>query len=89
MKKPSPELKKNQFAPFNYNIVSPIVDEIIERRRYKRELIEMGYPREVVEDTFKRIKKAEYKRWQAPPCIKITRKAFGIGWKMPIVNKYS
>jgi len=28
------------------------------------------------------------KRWQAPPCVKITQKAFGIGWKMPIVNKY-
>jgi len=48
----------------------------------------MGYPREVVEDTYRRIRNAEYKRWQAAPCIKITPKAFGIGWKMPIVNKH-
>jgi len=87
-KKPSPELKKDQFDPFDFSIVSPMVDEIIENRRGKQELIEMGYPKEVVEDTYRRIRRAEYKRRQAPPCIKITRKAFGIGWKMPIVNKH-
>jgi len=88
-KKPSPELKQDQFDPFDFDVVSPLVDEIIENRRSKRELIEMGYPREVVEDTYRRIRNAEYKRWQATPCIKITRKAFGIGWKMPIVNRYN
>ncbi|WXG47249.1 MAG: NAD+ synthase [Candidatus Atabeyarchaeum deiterrae] len=87
-KKPSPELKEGQFDPFDFNMISPLVDEIIEDRRGKRELIEMGYPKEVVEDTYKRIRRAEYKRWQAPPCIKVTPKAFGIGWKMPIINKY-
>jgi NAD+ synthase (glutamine-hydrolysing) len=87
-KKPSAELKENQFDPFDFSIVSPLVDEIIENRRSKKELIEMGYPKDVVEDIYKRIRRAEYKRWQAPPCIKITKKAFGIGWKMPIVNKY-
>jgi len=39
-------------------------------------------------NTYRRIRNAEYKRRQATPCIKITPKAFGIGWKMPIVNKY-
>ena len=87
-KKPSPELKEGQYDPFDFSIVSPIVDEIIENRRGKRELVEMGYPWEVVEDIYARVRRAEYKRRQAPPCIKITRKAFGIGWKMPIVNKY-
>jgi NAD+ synthase (glutamine-hydrolysing) len=88
IKKPSPELELGQFDPFDFDVVSPLVDEIIENRRSKRELIEMGYPKEVVEDTYRRIRNAEYKRWQAAPCIKITPKAFGIGWKMPIVNKY-
>lgn len=87
-KKPSAELRENQFDPFDFDIVSPLVDEIIENRRSKRELIAMGYPEDIVEDTYRRIRRAEYKRWQAPPCIKITPKAFGIGWKMPIVNKY-
>lgn len=48
----------------------------------------MGYPRKGAEDTYRRIRNAEYKRWQAAPCIKITPKTFGIGWKMPIGNKY-
>jgi len=87
-KKPSPELKEGQFDPFNFDVVSPLVDEIIENRRGRQELVEMGYPKDVVDDVYKRIRSSEYKRWQAPPCIKITRKAFGIGWKMPIVNKY-
>jgi NAD+ synthase (glutamine-hydrolysing) len=88
LKKPSPELKEGQFDPFDFDVISPLVDEIIENRRSKQELIEMGYPKDVVEDTYRRIRNAEYKRWQAAPCIKITPKAFGIGWKMPIVNKY-
>jgi NAD+ synthase (glutamine-hydrolysing) len=88
-KKPSPELRENQVDPFDFDIVSPLVDEIIENRRGQKELINMGYPMDIVEDIRLRIRRAEYKRWQATPCIKITRKAFGIGWKMPIVNAYS
>ncbi len=87
-KKPSPELKECQFDPFDFDIVSPLVDEIIENRRSKQDLIKMGYPREAVEDTYRRVRNSEYKRRQATPCIKITPKAFGIGWKMPIINKY-
>jgi len=87
-KKPSPELKEGQVAPFDYSIVSPIVDEIVENRRSKYELIEMGYPKEIVYEVYSRIRRSEYKRWQAAPCIKIHKKAFGLGWRMPIVNKY-
>jgi NAD+ synthase (glutamine-hydrolysing) len=88
-KKPSPELRKQQVDPFDFNIVSPLVDEIIEHRRSKQDLISAGYPEDVVEDTFNRIKRAEFKRRQAAPCIKITPRSFGIGWKMPIVNGYT
>jgi NAD+ synthase (glutamine-hydrolysing) len=87
-KKPSPELKEGHFDPFDFDVVSPLVDEIIENRRSKQDLIKMGYPKEAVEDTYRRVRASEYKRRQATPCIKITPKAFGIGWKMPMVNKY-
>ncbi|MFW9913058.1 MAG: NAD+ synthase [Candidatus Thorarchaeota archaeon] len=87
-KKPSAELKPDQFDPFDFDIVSPLVDDIIEDRKSRSELVEMGYPPEVVNDVYGRVRRAEYKRWQAPPCIKITQKAFGVGWKMPIVNKH-
>jgi NAD+ synthase (glutamine-hydrolysing) len=85
---PSAELRSGQFDPFDYAVVSPLVDEIIENRLSKNELIKKGFPREVVEDTVNRIRNAEYKRRQAPPTIKITKKAFGLGWRMPLVNKF-
>ena len=44
MKRPSAELKGDQFDPFDFDIVSPLVDEIIGNRRSKQELIAMGYP---------------------------------------------
>ncbi len=88
IKKPSAELKEDQFDPFDFDIVSPLVDEIVENHRSKRELVELGYPEEMVNDCYRRFVRSEYKRRQAPPCLKITKKAFGVGWKMPIVNKY-
>ena len=85
---PSAELRPEQFDPFDYSIVSPLVDDAIENRLTKEELIQRGYPREVVEDSVRRIRGAEYKRRQAAPVIKITKKAFGLGWKMPLVNQF-
>ncbi|MHA1638104.1 MAG: NAD+ synthase [Candidatus Thorarchaeota archaeon] len=87
-KKPSAELKEDQFDPFDFDIVSPLVDDIVEQRKGKKELLDMGYPKDVVDDVYRRVRIAEYKRWQAPPCIRITKKSFGMGWKMPIVNHY-
>lgn len=86
---PSAELRPDQFDPFDYQVVSPLVDEIVENRLSKSELIRKGFPEQTVEDTMKRIRNAEYKRRQAPPTIKITRKAFGLGWKMPLVNRFT
>ena len=59
------ELEDGQFDPFNFDLVSPLVDEIVEHRRSKKELIGMSCPKDVVEDTYRRIRSAEYKRWKA------------------------
>ena len=88
-KVPSAELRPDQFDPFDYSVVSPLVDEVIENRLSRSELIQRGYDKALVENTLDRIKNAEYKRRQAPPTIKITKKAFGLGWKMPIVNQFT
>lgn len=85
---PSAELRPDQYDPFDYSVVSPLIDEIIENRLSRKELIEKGFPGQVVDDTLVRIRNAEYKRRQAPPTIKITKKAFGLGWKMPLVNRF-
>ena len=88
-KRPSAELRPDHFDPFDFDIVSPMVDEIIEYRLSRKELIAKGYPADVIDDVYTRIRSSEYKRWQAPPCIRISQKAFGMGWKMPIVNHYA
>jgi NAD+ synthase (glutamine-hydrolysing) len=87
-KVPSAELRPDQFDPFDYAVVSPLVDEIIENRLSRDELIKKGFPEQVADDTLNRVRNAEYKRRQAPPTIKITKKAFGLGWKMPLVNRF-
>jgi NAD+ synthetase len=84
---PSAELKPDQYDPFDYAIVSPLVDEIIENRRSVKELASLGYDPKLAQEMLNRVRSAEYKRRQAAPSIKITRKAFGIGWRMPIVNR--
>jgi len=85
---PSAELRPDQYDPFDYAIVSPLVDNIIENRLSRKDLIEKGYTDQVLDDTFYRIRNAEYKRRQAPLTIKITKKAFGLGRKMPVVNRF-
>lgn len=87
-KKPTAELKFGQVDPFDYKIVSPLVDEIINNNRTVEELTEMGYPEKLVINIARKVRKAEYKRRQAPPGIKITEKAFGIGRRFPIINKF-
>ncbi len=87
-KRPSAELRPGQYDPFDYDVVSPLVEKIVQQRKTKEELLQEGYTRDMVEDAIRRMRRAEYKRRQAAPTIKITRKAFGIGWRMPIVNKY-
>jgi len=85
---PSAELRPDQVDPFDYAVVSPLVDDIIENRFSKLELIRKGYDQNVVEDAVNRVRRNEYKRHQAAPAIKITKKAFGLGWRMPIVNRF-
>ncbi|HET6201397.1 MAG TPA: NAD+ synthase [Planctomycetota bacterium] len=85
---PSPELRPDHREPFDYAIVSPLVDAIVERRASPEELVAEGYPPAVVEDCFRRIARAEYKRRQAPPGIKVTGKAFGVGRRIPIAHPF-
>lgn len=87
-KPPSAELRPDQVDPFDYNIVSPLVDQIIEEQFSYKELVAKGYPPELVKKIMSLICHSEYKRRQLPPGIRVTRRAFGVGRRMPIVNKY-
>ncbi len=87
-KPPSAELAPDQVDPFDYDIVSPLVESIIEERRSPSQLAAEGHEKALVEDLYQKIRINEYKRRQAAPGIRVTNKAFGTGRRMPIVNHY-
>ena len=85
---PSAELKEGQVDPFDYAVVAPLVDLIVEERKSRKEFISTGYDPHLIDDILGRIQKNEYKRRQAAPVIKVTKKAFGIGRRYPIANQF-
>ena len=86
---PTAELKEGQVDPFDYTVVSPLVDLIIEERKSRKDLLNLGYTPKLLDDIFRRIHKNEYKRKQAAPAIKVTSKAFGVGRRYPIANQFT
>ena len=68
--------------------MSPIVDFIVNDMLDKNTLSEMGYDTKLIEEIQNKIYLSEYKRRQAPPGIKVSEKAFGVGRRFPIINKY-
>jgi len=87
-KQPSAELRDNQYDPFDYNLVSPMVDSIINDLADRAQLIKMGYEINLIDEVLGLIHRSEYKRRQSPPGIKISDKAFGTGRRYPIANQF-
>ncbi|MBN2781164.1 MAG: NAD+ synthase [Candidatus Marinimicrobia bacterium] len=88
-KKPSAELAENQFDPFDYDIVSPIVDDLLCDNRSVEQLIRDTGDPDLVYRIFNLIRTTEYKRWQAAPGLRVTPKAFGQGRRMPMINHFA
>jgi len=90
-KPPSAELQPNQKDSDSlpdYEILDKILFQYIEKRLSPKELINMGFDEKIVRKTLKLVNTNEYKRNQAPPVLRISAKAFGMGRRMPIVGKY-
>ena len=90
-KEPSAELKPDQkdsdmLPP--YPLLDPILRAYIEEDRSFEEILSLGYDAEGTRKVIRMIDKSEYKRRQAPPGIKISKKAFGRDRRFPITNKY-
>lgn len=91
-KPPSAELKPNQKDADSlpdYEILDDILDRIVCQHQSPTEIIAAGYSADLVSQVMKLLTRAEFKRRQAPPGIKITDRAFGTGWRMPIASKWS
>lgn len=90
-KPPSAELRpdqKDSDSLPDYEILDTILFEYIENRKGPREIIAMGYDEALVNRVLKLVNTTEYKRYQTPPVLRVSTKAFGMGRRMPIVAKY-
>jgi len=90
-KPPSAELRPDQKDSDSlpeYDVLDEILFQYIERRLGPKELVKMGFEKPLVERILKLVNSNEYKRFQTPPVLRISPKAFGMGRRMPIVAKY-
>jgi len=90
-KAPSAELRPNQTDQDTlppYEVLDPILQAYVEEDRGFDEIVAMGFDPEVVKKVILLVDRSEYKRRQAPPGIKITRRAFGRDRRLPITNRY-
>jgi NAD+ synthase (glutamine-hydrolysing) len=88
---PSAELRPDQLDQDSlppYEVLDRILEAYVEQDKGRDEIAEMGIPAEVVDDVIRMVDRAEYKRRQAPPGIKITPKAFGRDRRLPITNRF-
>ncbi|MDE5116236.1 MAG: NAD+ synthase [Trichodesmium sp. St2_bin2_1] len=89
-KAPSAELKedqKDQDSLPAYDILDDILFRLVENCESLDKIIAAGHDSEVVNKIVKLVMRAEFKRRQAPPGLKISDRAFGTGWRMPIAKK--
>jgi NAD+ synthase (glutamine-hydrolysing) len=90
-KPPSAELRPNQKDTDSlpeYDILDKIIAEYVEGRSSSAVIIKMGYDEKTVRRVIRLINLAEHKRYQTPPILRVSPKAFGMGRRMPIVGKY-
>jgi NAD+ synthase (glutamine-hydrolysing) len=88
---PSAELRyeqRDQDSLPPYEVLDRILEGYVERDLDAAELVAEGLPGDEVERVIRMVDRAEYKRRQAPPGIKISTKAFGRDRRLPITNRY-
>ena len=88
---PSAELRPDQRDEDSlppYEVLDPILEQYVELDAGREQLLAQGYAEADVDRIIALVDRAEYKRRQAPPGIKISTRAFGRDRRMPITNRY-
>ena len=88
---PSAELRPDQRDDDSlppYELLDRILEAYVERDLGRDQIVAEGLPEDVVDEVIRMVDRAEYKRRQAPPGIKITPKAFGRDRRLPITNRF-
>jgi len=84
---PSAELRENQTDQDTlppYKVLDPVLVEIVENHRTEKECLQMGLAPDVVAQFMALYRKSEYKRRQLPPVLRVSKRAFGMGRRVPI-----
>jgi NAD+ synthase (glutamine-hydrolysing) len=90
-KPPSAELRPNQTDQDSlpaYEVLDAILDAYVVRHRTPVEIVAAGFPEEAVRRVVRLIDFSEYKRRQAAPGLKVTTRAFGVGRRQPVAQKW-
>lgn len=91
VKPPSAELRpgqKDSDSLPEYDLLDQILYQYIELKNGPDIIIAQGFDEALVRKTIKMVNAAEFKRYQTPPILRVSPKAFGMGRRMPIVGKY-
>ena len=91
-KPPTAELRENQRDSDSlppYDLLDGILEAYVEEDRSPAEIETLGFARETVERVVQLVDRAEYKRRQAPPGVRISTRAFGKDRRLPITNRYA
>jgi NAD+ synthase (glutamine-hydrolysing) len=88
---PSAELREDQRDEDSlppYHVLDAVLEEYVERDRSREEIVAAGFDAALVEHVLRLVDRAEYKRRQAPPGVKLRPKAFGRDRRLPITNHW-
>lgn len=91
VKPPSAELRPDQKDSDSlpeYDVLDKVLFEHIELQKGSKSIIDQGFDEALVNRILKMVTQAEFKRYQTPPILRVSPKAFGMGRRMPIVGKY-
>jgi NAD+ synthetase len=92
IKPPSAELKPGQVDQDSlpaYDILDDILHRLIHEHQSPTQIIDAGHDAAIVHKVMRLVARAEFKRRQAPPGLKVTDRAFGTGWRMPVASRWA
>ncbi len=90
-KPPSAELRPNQRDTDSlppYDQLDPVLEAYVEDDRSPQEIVHMGFDPELVRRVVSMVDRAEFKRRQSPPGIRVSHRGFGKDWRVPITSRY-
>ena len=91
-KAPSAELRPDQKDSDSlpeYDVLDAILKAYLEDQRSREEIMSLGFEEEIIDHVLRLVDLNEHKRYQAAPGLKLTEKAFGVGRRWPIVQKWT